>query len=646
MANPKEKTPMCLVNELARFNRVQPQYKLLKERGPAHSKMFSVQLSLGEQTWESEGSSIKKAQQAVANKALTESTLPKPVQKPPKSNVNNNPGSITPTVELNGLAMKRGEPAIYRPLDPKPFPNYRANYNFRGMYNQRYHCPMPKIFYVQLTVGNNEFFGEGKTRQAARHNAAMKALQALQNEPIPEKSPQNGESGKEMDDDKDANKSEISLVFEIALKRNMPVSFEVIKESGPPHMKSFVTRVSVGEFSAEGEGNSKKLSKKRAATTVLQELKKLPPLPVVEKPKLFFKKRPKTIVKAGPEYGQGMNPISRLAQIQQAKKEKEPDYVLLSERGMPRRREFVMQVKVGNEVATGTGPNKKIAKKNAAEAMLLQLGYKASTSLQDQLDKTGENKGWSGPKAGFPEPTNNKAAGRNAGPPLSKGRKIQTLQKDSLPLLHRRLCWTCLSAPKGILHLSPDVYQEMEASRHKVISGTTLGYLSPKDMNQPSSSFFSISPTSNSSATIARELLMNGTSPTAEAIGLKGSSPTPPCSPVQPSKQLEYLARIQGFQVHYCDRQSGKECVTCLTLAPVQMTFHAIGSSIEASHDQAALSALKQFSEQGLDPMEGAMNIEKGSLEKQAQHLGEKADNNQTHPGSIAQDCKKSKSLI
>lgn len=53
-------------------------------------------------------------------------------------------------------------------------------------------------------------------------------------------------------------------------------------------------------------------------------------------PKLFFQ--------AGPEYGQGMNPISRLAQIQQARKEKEPDYVLLSERGLPRRREFVMQV--------------------------------------------------------------------------------------------------------------------------------------------------------------------------------------------------------------------------------------------------------------------------------------------------------------
>ncbi|NWX04828.1 STAU2 protein, partial [Caloenas nicobarica] len=570
MANPKEKTPMCLVNELARFNRIQPQYKLLNERGPAHAKMFTVQLTLGEQTWEAEGSSIKKAQHAAASKALNETTLPKPTPRPPKNNVNNNPGSITPTVELNGLAMKRGEPAIYRPLDPKPIPNYRANYNFRGMYNQRYHCPVPKIFYVQLTVGNSEFFGEGKTRQAARHNAAMKALQALQNEPIPEKLPQNGETGKESEEDKDANKSEISVVFEIALKRNIPVSFEVIKESGPPHMKSFVTRVTVGEFTAEGEGNSKKLSKKRAAMAVLQELKKLPPLPVIEKPKLYFKKRPKPILKTGPEYGQGMNPISRLAQIQQAKKEKEPEYVLLSERGMPRRREFVMQVKVGNEITTGTGPNKKIAKRNAAEAMLLQLGYKASTPLQDQSEKLGENKSWNGQNVGFPEPTNN--------------------------------------TPKGILHLSPDVYQEMEASRNKSAPGTTVSYLSSKEMSQTSSSFFSISPTTNSTATIARELLMNGTSPTAEAIGLKGISPASPCSAVQPSKQLEYLARIQGFQ--------------------------------------AALSALKQFSEQGLDPVEGAMKVENGAHEKQVKHLGEKADNKQTNSGTIAQDCKDSKAVV
>lgn len=64
-------------------------------------------------------------------------------------------------------------------------------------------------------------------------------------------------------------------------------------------MKSFLTRVTVGEFSAEGEGNSKKLSKKRAAFSILQELKKLPFIPVVEKPKVHYKKRPKTILKVG-----------------------------------------------------------------------------------------------------------------------------------------------------------------------------------------------------------------------------------------------------------------------------------------------------------------------------------------------------------
>ncbi|XP_055490462.1 double-stranded RNA-binding protein Staufen homolog 2 isoform X5 [Leucoraja erinacea] len=554
MANPKEKTPMCLVNELARFNRVQPQYKLLNERGPAHAKIFSVQLTLGDQTWEAEGSSIKKAQHAAAAKALSETTLPEPSPRPTKAIMNNNPGSITPTVELNGLAMRRGEPAIYRPLEPKPLPNYRANYNFKGMYNQRYHYPTPKLFYVQLLVGNTEFIGEGRTRQAARHNAAMKALQTLRDEPIPERTSRTDEISNEGEEDTDINKSEISLVFEIALKRNLPVNFEVTRESGPPHMKSFVTRVAVGEFTAEGEGNSKKLSKKRAAIIVLQELKKLPPLPIVEKPKTHYKKRQKSILK----------------------------------------------VKVGIEMTTGTGPNKKVAKRNATEVMLLQLGYKATIPGQNHQEKPVE-KSWDGRKVTFADQPNTQ---------------------------------------KGILHLSPDVYQEMEASRNK--AAPTMNYLTPKEINQGCSSFFS---TTSNTATIARELLLIGTSPTAEAISLKGKAPASPCSAVQPSQQLEYLARIQGFQVQYSDMQNGKECMTYLTLSPVQITFHGIGSSIEASRDQAALNALKQLSERGLDPVEGAIKIENGSIEIQVKHLIQKTDNKQANSGP-AQDCKDSKAVV
>lgn len=73
--------------------------------------------------------------------------------------------------------------------------------------------------------------------------------------------------------------------------------FKVLKEEGPPHMKSFVVRVTVGEFTGEGEGKSKKIAKKLAAAAVLGELKKLPHIPSVEKLLPRIKKKNKSIIK-------------------------------------------------------------------------------------------------------------------------------------------------------------------------------------------------------------------------------------------------------------------------------------------------------------------------------------------------------------
>ena len=50
--------------------------------------------------------------------------------------------------------------------------------------------------------------------------------------------------------------------------------------------------------------------------------------------------------KANIEYGSGINPISRLIQIQQANRRREPIYTLVTEQGLPRRREFVIQVRM------------------------------------------------------------------------------------------------------------------------------------------------------------------------------------------------------------------------------------------------------------------------------------------------------------
>jgi len=54
-------------------------------------------------------------------------------------------------------------------------------------------------------------------------------------------------------------KSPISLVHEIALKRNLPVNFEVVSEKGPPHMRTFMTKCTVGDKVTSGEGNGKKV---------------------------------------------------------------------------------------------------------------------------------------------------------------------------------------------------------------------------------------------------------------------------------------------------------------------------------------------------------------------------------------------------
>merc|ERR1711936_820418 len=253
----------------------------------------------------------------------------------------------------------------------------------------------PPMFCVQLRVGNRDFIGEGPTAQAAKHNAAGKALKMLKEMPIPDgKSKLDPTSlpftpGLEYDD----LKSPISLVHEIALKRNLQVYFEVVREAGPPHMRSFITKCIVGEFLTEGEGNGKKVSKKRAAELMLDKLKQLPPVAsaLMPKPRKVptGKKKSRNLIKveqkegnsASGELGQSINPISRLIQIQQARKEKEPVYTLIAERGMPRRREFVMQVTVGQQSTTGSGPNKKLAKRAAAEALLQLMGY-SRPSLQ------------------------------------------------------------------------------------------------------------------------------------------------------------------------------------------------------------------------------------------------------------------------
>lgn len=109
------KSDMCLINELVRGLSIRHEYRLVSESGPAHKKMFTVNLKLGDlESYEGSGPSIKKAQQAAASRALKETKLSHSLasRKAKKS-------SSTPTVELNVYAMKQGLQVNYVVNEPR-----------------------------------------------------------------------------------------------------------------------------------------------------------------------------------------------------------------------------------------------------------------------------------------------------------------------------------------------------------------------------------------------------------------------------------------------------------------------------------------------------------------------------------------------
>jgi hypothetical protein len=132
----EEKTAMCAIHELARFNKLNLQYILQNEVGPAHKKTFYIKLKLcdGEE-YHAEGTSIKKAQQAAAKMALDKTKFPRPLRNEQATRENMlNQSSMqkkrqstnTPTVRLNALAMKYGFEPQYNFFD-KNFNRFQNN---------------------------------------------------------------------------------------------------------------------------------------------------------------------------------------------------------------------------------------------------------------------------------------------------------------------------------------------------------------------------------------------------------------------------------------------------------------------------------------------------------------------------------------
>lgn len=337
--------------------------------------------------------------------------MPKTIRQSDNEFVKNN---LTPTVELNALAMKLGQQTYYI-LDPTqihlseknlnydsapkfkvmPKPNVNQNWlsnKIQNCYPQivqsiptnkfnQLNFPIASNFSnsspckITLIVGTQKFFGTGRTPQQAKHDAATNALLFLKKQLNRSQLPNHLEHI-----DGNEQKSPISLVFEIGIKRNMAVDFKVLREEGPAHMRTFTTACIVGNIITEGEGTGKKLSKKKAAQRMLQELNKLPPLSPVPTPnkRTKFKALSKKVKDSGIQNMATTDlsdAITKLYEWHQNNKQKEPIFNLISESGKEnsRRRQFVMEINSNNITVRGVGNSKKLAKQNAAQSKVFSI---------------------------------------------------------------------------------------------------------------------------------------------------------------------------------------------------------------------------------------------------------------------------------
>ncbi|XP_065086475.1 double-stranded RNA-binding protein Staufen homolog 2 [Ochlerotatus camptorhynchus] len=675
LANTKEKTPMCLVNELARYNKIQHQYRLTGESGPAHKKRFTVTLKLGDEEYTAEGPSIKKAQHSAAHEAIGATKYKHPPAKTNRTKPGGKTsiGNITPTVELNALAMKRGEPTVYETEQVVTAPKYPVNshppgapntpqqggagshnffaapppgahyggyhrsnstynapppagvrygapppnsfnrrntmggkpdYHSRGYYYNQHVPPMaqpvPEVYKVTLHVGERTFLGEGHTLQAARHDAAARALEVLK--PLtPDSANAVTDSHNTSIDSDDPNselKSPISLVHEMALKRKLSVQFEVHGEKGPPHMKVFTTLCKVGTIVTEGEGNGKKLSKKRAAEKMLDELRKLPPASPEKNTRMLLKQKRKVplpkkktrnlIKEKGEEDPSGMvNPISRLMQIQQARKEKEPVYTLLEERGVARRREFIMEVSASGKSATGVGSTKKLAKKEAAENLLVMLGYGRS------VDGGGSD--------GSPN-KENMSGSANEMVEKPPGRKIVYSEGGGGPVAGGGKVHHQGGGGSSGRQIVPGVLQLHSGIANKPASGTSAKEPSQESNVSVESSTSASAVTTAVNVSSTSNVSPSTTTSTNPAAATTTTSSNPDVGRMK--EQLMYLAQLLKFDVMFSDFPKGNhgEYLTLVTLStePPQLC-HGSGASLEESHDEAARGALEILSKIGLD---------------------------------------------
>lgn len=278
-----------------------------------------------------------------------------------------------PTNQQRGISTRDAElykkhhhsttPAPHIPKSPKCMIHYLADFNhieisFRFVTQ---HGPAQnRTFVYQLTLGNEQYQAEAVSKKKAQIKVSEEALNNTKY-----KHPPNSARACMI------TQSPINVVQEWAQKRKLPVVYFVKEQKmGPP--KEYTIQCVLGtNLTTQADGSDKKHAKLKAAEKMLETLKNLN-IPIEDEVKDIFKYNDTKSVK--------MHPVSRLNEIQLARHDLEPiykvkeDVILYNDMGH-KVKFFVMEVKVGNQMAMGKGQTLKKAKLDASRNMLKKMGF-------------------------------------------------------------------------------------------------------------------------------------------------------------------------------------------------------------------------------------------------------------------------------
>ena len=241
-----------------------------------------VKLYIGAEEYEGKSESIRGAKQQAAMLCLTNTKYQTAKEKKMSMFRTANRTGITATSELHELAAKKNIAIDFKFLEP-------FNFEFKASMRMWSKKEMLGNYRVQLTVGDEEFYGQAELPQQAKHNAAVQALDKMRkmkaNHGEGKLIAKPGASQEEIEKEEEESapvptggKNIMMLLNEVALVSSTTLDWELISETGPSHARNFTWELKMGEFKTIGSGPNKKLAKQSAAdkmwATLPEEWKK------------------------------------------------------------------------------------------------------------------------------------------------------------------------------------------------------------------------------------------------------------------------------------------------------------------------------------------------------------------------------------